>query len=277
VILDADTQFLPDTLAELVRPLADPQVGAVSGHIRVGNTDSWIGRFQSLEYLSGFNLDRRAYDRLDAITVVPGAASAYRADAIVAAGGIQADTLAEDTDLTLSLHRAGYRIRHTSRAQAVTEAPQTAAALLRQRKRWSFGTLQCLWKHRDLMFDRRYRWLGLFAIPSIWFFHIFLVALVPVIDCSLLLALAGGGDSSLLAYVLIFMGIDLLLALGACRLEGEPLTTAWRVIPMRFLYRPLLSLAVLYALQRALRGTWVGWGAQERWGLMPRWGGGAAA
>lgn len=267
VTLDADTLFLPDTLTELVRPLGDPRVGAVSGNLRVGNRQSWIGRFQALEYLAGFNLDRRAYDRLNAITVVPGAASAYRAEAIAAAGGIQADTLAEDTDLTLALHQAGYLIRHTARAQAITEAPRGAGALLRQRQRWSFGTLQCLWKHRALAFDRRHPWLGLFAIPSIWFFHIFLVALVPVIDLGLILALLGGADQSLFVYLLAFLGIDLLLAVAACHLEQVPLRTAWRVIPMRFLYRPLLSLAVLYALLRALRGTWVGWGTQERWGL----------
>lgn len=276
VTLDADTQFLPDTLLELVRPLADPSVGAVSGHIRVGNRDSWVARFQALEYLAGFNLDRRAHGVLNAITVVPGAASAYRAEAIRAAGGIQADTLAEDTDLTLALHRAGYRIRHTPRAVAVTEVPRTVRALLRQRKRWSFGTLQCLWKHRDLVFDTRHPWLGLFALPSMWFFHILLVALVPFIDLALVLALVTGADASLLGYALVFLGVDLALALVACRLEREPLASAGRVIPMRLLYRPLLSLAVLYALQRALRGTWVGWGRQERWGLAAGWRGGRA-
>ena len=77
VFLDADTQFQPDTLRLLVQPLADPRVGAVSGHARVGNLQTWIARFQSLEYISGFNLDRRAYDSVNAITVVPGAISEF--------------------------------------------------------------------------------------------------------------------------------------------------------------------------------------------------------
>ncbi len=273
VTLDADTQFLPDTVLELVRPLQDPRVGAVSGHLRVGNPDSWVARFQALEYAAGFNLDRRAYDALNAITVVPGAASAYRAAAIRAAGGIQSDTLAEDTDLTLSMHRTGYRIVHTPRAIAVTEAPRTVRALLRQRKRWSFGTLQCLWKHRDLLFDTRRPWLGWFALPSMWFFHILLVALVPLVDVGVVLALVHGADTALLGYALAFLGVDLALAVTACRLEGEPWRVAWRVIPMRVLYRPLLSLAVLDALHRALRGTWMSWGIQERWGFAPSPGG----
>lgn len=273
VTLDADTQFVPDTLAELVQPLRDPQVGAVSAQIDVGNEAGLLGRFQRLEYIAAFNLDRRAYDLLDAIPVIPGAASAYRAEAIRAAGGIQSDTLAEDTDLTLSLHRAGYRIRHTTRARAFTEAPRTLRTLFRQRKRWSFGTLQCLWKHRALCCNRAFGWLGLFTLPSIWFFQIFLVALIPLVDLWLLLTLTRGESGPLLYYLIGFMAIDLALAWAACRLEGEPARTALWILPMRFLYRPLLGLAILYALHRALRGSWMAWGRQERWGLVKRWSG----
>jgi peptidoglycan-N-acetylglucosamine deacetylase len=267
VTLDADTQFAPDTIRELVRPLSDPKVGAVSGHIDVANGTHLLGRFQGLEYLFAFNLDRRAYDVLDAIPVVPGAASAYRAQAIRDAGGIQSDTLAEDTDLTLALHRAGYRVRHTTRARAFTEAPQTLRALFRQRKRWSFGTLQCLWKHGALCCNRSFAWLGLFVIPSIWFFQIFLVALIPIVDAWLVVTLIRGESGPLLYYATFFMAVDLALALVACRLEGEPLRTALLILPMRLVYRPLLSLAILSSVSRALRGTWMAWGLQERWGL----------
>lgn len=272
LMVDGDTQFDADTVMELVAPLRNPQVGAVSGHIDVGNQGGLLGRFQQLEYISGFNLDRRAYDRLNAITVSPGAASAFRADAIVKAGGIQTDTLAEDTDLTLSLHRAGYRIRHTARARAVTEAPATVRALLRQRKRWAYGTLQCLWKHRSLLLNPSYGWLGLFSIPGIWFFQILLVALVPLVDLGVLIGLLQGYTGPLLLYTALFTLVDVLLALVACQLEGQRLANAWVAIPMRFVYRPLLSLAVISSLYRALRGRWVGWGVQERRGFTRRWG-----
>ncbi|QGU32040.1 glycosyltransferase [Thermochromatium tepidum] len=271
VMLDADTQFLPDTLTELVRPLRDPQVGAVSAQIEVGNDAGLLGRFQRLEYIAAFNLDRRAYDLLDAIPVIPGAASAYRRAAIHAAGGIQSDTLAEDTDLTLSLHRAGYRLRHSPRARAFTEVPRRLGALFRQRKRWSFGTLQCLWKHRALCCNRAYGWLGLFTLPSIWFFQIFLAAFIPLVDLWMLLALVRGESGPLLYYLIGFMAMDLALAWAACRLEGEPVRTALWSLPMRFLYRPLLALAILHALYLALHGSWMAWGRQERWGLTKPW------
>jgi hypothetical protein len=117
------------------------------------------------------------------------------------------------------------------------------------------------------LFNADKSWLGWFVLPSTWFFHIFLVAIAPLIDIALILALLYGADNFLIMYVAIFMCIDVLLALIACALEGETLTTAWLVIPMRILYRPLLSLAVLSALKRALRGAWVSWGIQERLGL----------
>jgi cellulose synthase/poly-beta-1,6-N-acetylglucosamine synthase-like glycosyltransferase len=156
--------------------------GAVSGHVKVGNKQTLVARFQDLEYTCGFNLDRRAYQQLNCITVVPGAVSAWRRPAVMAAGGISSDTLAEDTDLTLSLHRAGYLIAYAPRAVAWTEVPENYPDLAKQRFRWAFGTLQCLWKHRDLVGNPRHKALGWFSLPSIWLFQILLVAVSPLVD-----------------------------------------------------------------------------------------------
>jgi cellulose synthase/poly-beta-1,6-N-acetylglucosamine synthase-like glycosyltransferase len=248
-----------------VRPLARPEVGAVSGHLKVGNTQRWLTRFQALEYLCGFHLERKAYRLCDAITVVPGACSAVKREALIRAGGIHTDTLAEDTDLTLRIHRAGYRVEYSRRAVAWTEAPETIRDLLRQRVRWAYGTLQCLWKHRDLLFDPRFRWLAFLSLPSAWFFHVILPAISPWIDLSFLTALVLGHSPVLLgAYCLIFLLADLLVASLVCLWEGEPLSAALRILPMRVVYRPLLALAVWRAIGRALRGVWGGWGKLER-------------
>ena len=166
VFLDADTQCQRDTLPRLLEPFADERIGAVSGHAKVGNLRTFIARCQALEYTCGFNLDRRAYNRWNCITVVPGAISAIRKDAIDEAGGLSLETLAEDTDLTLSLHRHRQRIVYVPDAIAWTEAPETVATLARQRSRWAYGTLQCLWKHRDMVFNWNYRALGWFSLPE---------------------------------------------------------------------------------------------------------------
>ncbi|HET7286018.1 MAG TPA: glycosyltransferase family 2 protein, partial [Pyrinomonadaceae bacterium] len=192
VFIDADTQCQRDTLPRLLEPFADESIGAVSGHAKVGNLRTFIARCQGLEYTCGFNLDRRAYNRWDCITVVPGAISAVRKDAIVEAGGLSLETLAEDTDLTLSLHRHRQRIVYVPDAIAWTEAPETVRALARQRSRWAYGTLQCLWKHRDMVFNWNYRALGWFSLPSIWFFQIILVAITPMVDLFLLASLPFG-------------------------------------------------------------------------------------
>jgi cellulose synthase/poly-beta-1,6-N-acetylglucosamine synthase-like glycosyltransferase len=265
ISLDADTQFTPETIGELVRPFADPKVGAVSGRARVGNPKTLFARFQSLEYTCGFNLDRRAYHQLNCITVVPGAVGAFRLSAIQAAGGISTDTLAEDTDLTLSLHKHDYKVCYTSRAVAWTEAPETVQAFAKQRFRWAFGTLQCLWKHRELLFSARHKALGWFSLPSAWFFNILLVALGSIIDIILLFSLIlSPANAILYFYFFIFLFADLLLAAVACLIEKEPLDQIWLVLPMRFAYRPVLSFVVAKAILRASKGVLVGWGKLDR-------------
>ncbi|HEX4086722.1 MAG TPA: polysaccharide deacetylase family protein [Chthoniobacteraceae bacterium] len=269
VFLDADTHFDRRTFGELVKPLRDPKVGAVSGHAKVGNLRTFIARCQSLEYICGFNLDRRAYAQWNCITVVPGAVSAIRRSALEEAGGFCLDTLAEDTDLTLCLHKADYRVEYSSGAIAWTEAPESARALTRQRFRWAFGTLQCLWKHRDMVFNPQFGALGWFSLPSVWFFQIILVALTPVVDGLLIISLILGGWSAMWFYVLIFLVMDLILAVLACGLDGDKLYKSWIILPMRIIYRPLLSWVIWKALYRASKGAWVTWHKTERTASMP--------
>jgi cellulose synthase/poly-beta-1,6-N-acetylglucosamine synthase-like glycosyltransferase/peptidoglycan/xylan/chitin deacetylase (PgdA/CDA1 family)/spore germination protein YaaH len=269
VFLDADTHFDRQTFQELVQPLGDPAVGAVSGHAKVGNLRTFIARCQSLEYICGFNLDRRAYAQWNCITVVPGAVSAIRRQALEDAGGFCLDTLAEDTDLTLSLHKCGYRVEYAPDALAWTEAPEGPVPLMRQRFRWAFGTLQCLWKHRDMVFNPQYGALGWFSLPSIWFFQIILVALTPIVDGLLVISLILGGWSAMWSYVFIFLLMDLILAFLACALDGEKLRKGWIILPMRIIYRPMLSWVIWRALYRAFKGAWVTWGKLERTASIP--------
>jgi len=264
VFLDADTHFDRSTLTQLVQPLIDPRVGAVSGHAKVGNLRTFIARCQSLEYICGFNLERRAYAEWNCITVAPGAVSALRREAIEAVGGFSTDTLAEDTDLTLSLHKKGYRIDYAPYAVGWTEAPESYSTLAKQRFRWAFGTLQCLWKHRDLVFNPQYKALGWFSLPSIWFFQIILIAFTPIVDFLLLFSLIEGGASNMWIYLVVFFFMDFMLAVMACWMDGEKLLKAWSILPMRLMYRPLLSWVIWRSIFKALKGVWVTWGKLER-------------
>lgn len=264
VFVDADTQFERDALRYLISTCQAPGVGAVSGHARVGNLKTFLARCQDLEYVCGFNLDRRAYAAWNCITVAPGAISAVRKSAIIAAGGFSYETLAEDTDLTLSIHKAGYRVEYQPDAVAHTEAPETFPTLARQRFRWAYGTLQCAWKHRDIIFNPRFKALGWFSLPGIWFFQVILVAFSPFIDILFLQSMLFGNTWDVLPYFLAFILCDLLLALAAVAMEGLPLRAAFRIIPQRFVYRPLLSFVIWKSILHALRGAWVGWGKLQR-------------
>src|SRR5262249_47217269 len=103
VAIDADTVLDPHAVARLARWFTEPDFGAVSGTAKVGNRHTLLTTWQHVEYVTGFNLDRRAYAKLNAITVVPGAIGAWRRSALLAVGGYSGRTLAEDCDLTITL------------------------------------------------------------------------------------------------------------------------------------------------------------------------------
>ncbi len=165
----------------------------MAGNAKVGNRVNMITRWQALEYIVAQNLERRALAALETLTVVPGAVGAWRKTALLEVGGYPTDTLAEDQDLTIHLQSKGYRVRFDSTAVAWTEAPNTFAGLARQRFRWAYGTLQCLWKYRRITFNTRYGALGLIALPQVWLFQIVLTALAPLADLLLVWQLIGQG------------------------------------------------------------------------------------
>src|ERR1700730_5625462 len=190
VTIDADTEIEPDAIAKLLRHFSDSRIGAVAGNVKVGNRTRWLTRWQALEYITSQNMEKRAFDLLNCITVVPGALGAWRKEAIEAAGGITSDTVAEDADLTIAIRRLGWRISYDEEAIAWTEAPETPGALIRQRFRWTFGTLQSFWKHRDTLFRPKYGTLGWIALPNIFVFQLVLPLISPVIDLMLFGCLA---------------------------------------------------------------------------------------
>lgn len=264
IALDADTVFRRGTIEKLVRHFADPKVGAVSGNARVGNRKKWITRFQSIEYIYGFNLDRRALDVLNAITVVPGAVGAWRKRLVIERGGFRSDTLAEDTDLTLAIRREGHRIRYEDQAVAYTEAPEDTRGLARQRFRWAFGTLQAAWKHRDAMFVPKYGTLGLVALPSIWLFQVMLSALSPFAEMAMIIALFAGNWKIVVLYYLAFFLLELLTGFLAYALEGEKPWDLRLLLFQRIYYRELMYYVLAKSLIFAMKGRLVGWGKLER-------------
>lgn len=279
VALDADTQFERTTIAKLVRWFADPGIGAVAGDALVGNRVNLITRWQALEYVVAQNLERRALAALGAVTVVPGAVGAWRKATLDAIGGYPHDTLAEDQDLTLAVQLAGWRVAFDPDARAWTEAPDTVRGLLKQRFRWSFGTLQCLWKHNGALFSRRNPVLGFVALPQIWLFQIVLACAAPLVDLAVVWSLISGliaqhahadqWDRQQVLLPVLYWAVFVLVDLSACALGMAMERKApWRDIlwaPLqRFGYRQLMYYVVAKSVVAALQGVRVSWGAQER-------------
>lgn len=283
IALDADTQFEVTTIDRLARWFADPAVGAVAGNAKVGNRINLVTRWQAVEYVTAQNLERRALARFDAITVVPGAVGAWRRAALDAVGGYPVDTLAEDQDLTIAIQRAGWQVTYDTDAVAWTEAPQTFRALAKQRYRWAFGTLQCLWKHRGVVSQGRPWGLARIGMPQAWLFQIFFAAISPFIDLALVASIVsttsrvaqhGWAQTQtdvlrMALYWLIFTTIDIVAGAIAYRLDGrEPRYPVLLLVAQRFIYRQIMYWVVIRAIGAAIGGWWVGWGKLERTGAV---------
>ena len=283
VALDADTQFEADTIAKLARWFADERVGAVAGNAKVGNRVNLVTRWQSIEYVSAQNLERRALAGLDAITVVPGAVGAWRLSALKRLGGYPEDTLAEDQDLTIAVQRAGWHVHYDPDAVAWTEAPQTLRGLVKQRFRWAYGTLQCLYKHRAVIWTGHPRGLARVGLPQAWAFQIGFALFSPLIDLALVLSMVltgiavmqhGWGAESddlrkMAIYWVAFTAIDLVCGWIAYRMDRRERTYPWLLLlSQRFVYRQMMYWVVVRAVSAALRGPAVGWGKVERTGAV---------
>ncbi|MGB8325408.1 MAG: glycosyltransferase [Candidatus Acidiferrum sp.] len=282
VTIDADTEIESDAIRKLIRHFSDPRVGAVAGNVKVGNRSRWLTRWQALEYITSQNMEKRAFDLLNCITVVPGALGAWRRQAIESAGGITADTVAEDADLTIAIRRLGWRVTYDEEAIAWTEAPEKPGQLIRQRFRWTFGTLQSFWKHSDTLFRPRYGTLGWVALPNIFIFQIVLPLISPIIDLlffgSLLLwALAqlhitqipqlwtAADVQRSVVFFLGFLIIDVLTCVIAFALEHkEDWTLLIPVLLQRFYYRQLMYIVLFRSVKEAVSGRPVGWRGVEQ-------------
>jgi cellulose synthase/poly-beta-1,6-N-acetylglucosamine synthase-like glycosyltransferase len=275
VALDADTVFMRSTVHRLVGPFSDPRVGAVAGNPKVGNRGTLLTKLQVLEYVLTLNLERRVYSMLSCVPVVPGAVGAWRQSAVDAAGGFTAETLAEDTDLTLALGRAGYRVRYVPSAVAYTEAPQTLRQLGRQRNRWAFGMLQSLWKHRAGTLNPRLGALGLVAIPGLWIAQIVFPIMAPTIDLGLVLSPLFAWGHQLQIEVAAYNVALLLLGLWALAVDREPVALALLLPIQNLFYRQFMYLVALNAVLRAFKGLRVGWTRVARLGTLTLRGSGA--
>jgi cellulose synthase/poly-beta-1,6-N-acetylglucosamine synthase-like glycosyltransferase/spore germination protein YaaH/peptidoglycan/xylan/chitin deacetylase (PgdA/CDA1 family) len=286
--IDADTVIAADAISKLIPHFEDPKIGAIAGNAKVGNRVNLWTRWQALEYITSQNFERRALDLFHVITVVPGAIGAWRAAPVKAAGGYPLNTVAEDADLTMSLLESGWKVDYEDRALAFTEAPVDARGLMRQRFRWSFGTLQAVWKHRAAFV--RNKAMGLFALPNILIFQILLPLVSPFIDIMFLTgvvnffvdrhyhpeAASAASFEKLVVYFLGFLLIDFITSSAAFSLERRHPANkgdGWLLFHIwlqRFAYRQVFSIVLFKTIKRAIDGKPFNWDKIDRTAKMSK-------
>jgi cellulose synthase/poly-beta-1,6-N-acetylglucosamine synthase-like glycosyltransferase/peptidoglycan/xylan/chitin deacetylase (PgdA/CDA1 family) len=289
ICIDADTQLKTDAVKELMRYFYSPKIAAVAGTVKVGNAHNIITKWQSIEYITAQNMDRRAFDLLNTITVVPGAIGAFRKDVVLEVGGFTIDTLAEDCDLTMRILRAGYKVKNCDAAIAYTEAPETVNMLLKQRFRWSFGVMQSFWKNRKTLLNKKYGYFGMVGMPNILIYQIILPLFSPLADLFMLISLISGlfslgainnltltgfsgilslhnGFGQVLFYYVIFIIVDMIFAGIAFKMEKEKFKNLLYIFPQRFFWRQLMYLVLFRSFRKALKGELESWGTLKRTG-----------
>jgi peptidoglycan-N-acetylglucosamine deacetylase len=173
----------------------------------------------------------------------------------------------------------GYEIVYEENAVAWTEAPDTLKGLAKQRFRWSFGTLQCMWKHRDALFRNRYGALGWVGAPNVWVFQILFPLISPMVDLVFVWTLVSAALERLehqseysisnlgqvMFYYAMFLAVDWLAAAFAFLLEKREQWGLLRwLFLQRFCYRQVMYYVMVKSVMTALRGALVGWGKLER-------------
>ncbi|MHB0852953.1 glycosyltransferase family 2 protein [Stutzerimonas nitrititolerans] len=295
--VDADSILQRDSLLRVVQPfLEDERTIAAGGTVRIANGShvrggfliqaglpkSWLARFQIVEYLRAFLFGRLGWSPLNAVLIISGAFGLFDREKVITVGGYRTDTVGEDMELVVRLHRyhrqhrLAYRIRYLPDPICWTECPQDLGTLGRQRSRWQRGLAESLGRHSRLAFSRRGGTPGWLAWPFMTLFE----WLGPLIELAGYCFMLGGfalgvvSLSALTLFLLVAVGMGILLSVNGLLLE----TLSFRVYTRRRDMLQLFLMAVLENLgYRQLntlwrcRGLWQ-WFSRQRhhWGAMRR-------
>lgn len=221
-ILDADTIAGKNSLKEINKVFeSSSNVGGVAGNVKVRNKTNWLTWCQALEYVSGLQIARRAFDMFGAITIVPGAMGAFKTNILKDSGGYDKNTIVEDFDATIKVLKSGKIVRGTTKALAYTEAPETLDQFVKQRNRWYRGNLQVLFKHKDALTNTRYGFLQKIAFPHMILSMIVLPITGFILLGSIILSIIEGDILFVLSSMGFFIILQYLLVSLAVRIEKE--------------------------------------------------------
>ncbi len=268
VIVDADTIIGRNSLKEIVKGFeVNEHVAAVAGNIKVRNRLNWITKCQALEYITGIQIVRRAFDVFGSITIVPGALGAFKKSFLSELGTYGKETIVEDFDQTIKLLKAGLITQGSSKATAYTEAPNTLHDFVAQRKRWYRGNIQVLKRHSDALFNPRFGYLQRLSLP-----YLFLgMVITPIVGfTSVINAIVGtilGDGWYVLQVSLIFLVVHYLMTALAIRIDNEDPKLLWHAVFLVFGFKQITDFLLLKAILEQLRKKKATWTSAKRIGV----------
>lgn len=268
ICIDSDTLVKSNVIQKILPFFLEENVAAVSGYVMVGNRNNVITSMQYIEYITSQNCERIAFESVNGILVVPGAIGAFRRSVVVELGGYVADTLTEDTDITLRLISRNYIVRNAPEAIGYTEAPSTIAMFFNQRVRWKVGTIQCLVKYSRSLLANSNKVLSYLVIPYTWLYCIILPMILPVVDYIFIynLLLAKANLIPITSYYLSFILIDYLATLYVFIKSGGNISLVKYLFFQRFLLRHMNFFVYINILVRTIRGGLFKWNKLRRYG-----------
>jgi cellulose synthase/poly-beta-1,6-N-acetylglucosamine synthase-like glycosyltransferase len=270
-VLDSDSQVYADTIHKMLAYFEDPRVGAVAAGIYPRNkTASLLTRFQRIEYMLTYTLTQLWRDKMNIIAIVPGMGSMFRATALKGIGGYDMG-LGDDTDITLRLRKAGWRLKMALRGRISTDVPVTLGHLLRQRSRWTRNMVKMrVRKHRDMG-------TGRFGLTNAFIFYDNLInrAIHPVLSLGLILyanLYLGKDDAivmgSLYSVLMVLLFIKVLIVSD---MTGEPPLSQFWLVPLYVFYHIplLLNQAVQVTRELLYIKTWHPYVPRRIWRQIP--------
>lgn len=272
VCIDGDTIFKRDAVERLVSSFDDPKVVAVAGNVRIANASTILSKNQSLEYITGQNLEKRTFSYLNCVQVISGCIGAFKKDKLKEVGGYSADTMVEDMDLTLALAKKGYKIVYNPEAIAYTEGPTDLKSFMKQRYRWSYGRYEVLKKYRGMMFQKRYGSIGTFGLPYYLILPWVDVMASSILILTFVIALMLGSLFQYMVSFLLFMVPLLALVMYVLYIDG-PLNNkelSLYAIPQSIYYSLLLTYINVKAGIDHRMGVKAGWNKLRRLGANVR-------
>jgi glycosyltransferase involved in cell wall biosynthesis len=268
VIIDADTIIGRHSLTEIVKGFeVNEHVAAVAGNIKVRNKMNWITKCQALEYITGIQIVRRAFDVFGSITIVPGALGAFKKSYLTEAGAYGKDTIVEDFDQTIKLLKAGLITQGSSKATAYTEAPNTFKDFFAQRKRWYRGNMQVLKRHSDALTNPRFGYLQRLSLPYLFLGMIITPIIGFTATANAILGVILGDGWYVLQISLIFTVVHYLMTALAIRIDDEDPKLLWYAGFLVFGFKQIIDALLLKAIIEQIQNKKATWTSAKRIGV----------